>query len=230
MSETRVLLVDDDEALGDALSDALEQYGFDVRVARDWVAALAELERHHPDVIVLDQRLGRVDTLARLPELRQRTEAPIIMLTANNNETDRIIGLETGADDFLVKPITSRELIARVRSQLRRQVRAPGTVVASAWKISRQERRLYRPDGSVVSLTGAQFSLLDCLAAANGEPLSREELTRTVLLRSARADDRSIDNLVYQLRQKIRDAGGGDAIVALRNRGYAFAGFFTGEE
>jgi DNA-binding response OmpR family regulator len=225
--QEKILLVDDDEALAAEMGETLEQYGYAVAKAHEWTSAMSEIARFAPDLIVLDQRLGRVDTLVRLAELRAQTPVPVIVLTGNECAADRIIGLETGADDFQIKPITPRELVARIRANLRRMSEAAPK--PASWRIVPREFKVYAPDGTTVPLSSAEFALLECLHSASGEPLSREELSQRVLRRPYRVDDRSIDNVVYQVRQKIRKAGGGDAIVALRGRGYAFAGFETGD-
>jgi DNA-binding response OmpR family regulator len=218
-----ILMVDDDEAFGMEVCDALSQYDLPAELVTDWDAAIAALARFQPKVIILDQRLGRVDALSRLAQLRAMTTAPIVLLTGNQNEADRIIGLEIGADDFLQKPMSTRELLSRVRAHLRR-----ATVVEkprSGWRIEPKERRLYAADGSVVPLTASEFELLHCLAQSVGEPVSREVLDRKVLLRTSRTHDRSIHNLIYLLRRKIAAAGGGQVIMSARCRGYFFTGF-----
>jgi two-component system, OmpR family, response regulator len=225
-----ILLVEDDVAMAEVLVETLRHYGFEAEFRSDWTGALGLLHARSFDLILLDQRLGRVDTIARLPELRALTSAPIIFLSGNTLEADRIVGLEMGADDFLVKPVSGREIVARVRALLRRAGTVPHAAPrpSPAWRIAETERRLYAPDGSVVPLTAAEFSLLEVLARNPGQPADRERLTESVLHRSYRVEDRSIDNLVYQLRQKIAQAGGGEVIVAMRSRGYAFTGFGAG--
>lgn len=230
-AEFSVLLVDDDAAMAEALADTLQHYGFRAEFRIEWASALECLRQDRFDVIILDQRLGRVDTVARLPDLRSLTDTPVIFLSGNHLEADRIVGLEMGADDFLVKPISGREIVARVRALLRRASQSPRTPqVRPGWRIAATERRLYAPDGSVVPLTAAEFSLLALLARNPGQPSDRETLTETILQRSYRVEDRSIDNLIYQLRQKIGQAGGGEVIVALRSKGYAFTGFEAGRQ
>lgn len=222
-----ILVVDDDVSFSVEVAEALTQYDLPAEVAHSWDEAIAAVEREKPQLIILDQRLGRVDTLSRLAQLRSLTQAPILLLTGNPCEADRIIGLEIGADDFLQKPISTRELLARVRAHLRR-----GPLMEKserAWRISAKERRLYRPDGTAVALTATEFEMLHCLSQAVGHPISRDELSAKVLMRPYRPDDRSIDNLIYQLRLKIRQVGGGDVVLAARSRGYYFTGFAEAE-
>lgn len=221
--ETMILVIDDDVPFATELADTLLQYDLPTEVAHDWDGAIKAVEQFKPKLVVLDQRLGRVDALSRLSQLRSLTLAPILLLTGNQCEADRIIGLEIGADDFLQKPISTRELLARIRAHLRR-----GLLVEKSeprWRIVSHERRLYRPDGTPVALTATEFEMLSCLSEAVGHPISRDALSDRVLMRPYRAEDRSIDNLIYQLRLKIRDAGGGDVILAARSRGYYFTGF-----
>lgn len=220
-----LLLIEDDTALSGELADTFADHGMQARTAATWQEALAALEAEQPDLILLDQRLGTFDTLLMLPQLRQITAAPVIFLTGNQAEADRVIGLELGADDFLLKPIAGRELVARVRAHLRRAQRAQAGAPAGQWRIAEAERRLFRPDGSVVPLTAAEFSLLAILAAQPGQPMDRDTLTQEVLRRPYRAEDRSLDNLVHQIRRKLGRRGASEVITAVRNQGYAFSGF-----
>jgi DNA-binding response OmpR family regulator len=219
-----LLIVEDDPILAGELLETFTEHGMAARSADRWSLALEMLEGWQPDLIILDQRLGAVDTLLMLPSLRALTQAPVLFLTGNRSEADRVIGLELGADDFLLKPIAGRELVARVRAHLRRTVRRE-PVPAGEWRIALAERRLYRPDRSAVPLTAAEFTLLALLAEKPGMPLDREVLTQEVLRRPYRAEDRSLDNLVHQIRRKLGCRGAGEVIVAIRNQGYAFNGF-----
>jgi DNA-binding response OmpR family regulator len=226
LSSTRpqLMIIEDDACLAGELVETFCEHGIDARSVDRWSQALATLEGWQPDLIILDQRLGAVDTLLMLPSLRALTSAPVLFLTGNRSEADRVIGLELGADDFLLKPITGRELVARVRAHLRRTVRRD-LVPAGEWRVAVVERRVYRPDRSVVPLTAAEFTLLAMLVEKPGTPFDRENLTREVLRRPYRAEDRSLDNLVHQIRRKLGCRGAGEVIVAIRNQGYAFNGF-----
>jgi len=217
-----VLIVEDEAVFATELLETFADHGIIAKETGQWSSALAMLEGWQPDLIILDQRLGSVDTLLMLPSLRALTAAPVLFLTGNRSEADRVIGLELGADDFLLKPIASRELVARVRAHLRRSARR---MPAGEWRILPAERRVYRPDRTPVALTSAEFSLLAILADKPGMPVDRETLTRDVLRRPYRADDRSLDNLVHQIRRKLGRRGAGEVIVAVRNQGYAFSGF-----
>ncbi|MGG5810994.1 response regulator transcription factor [Falsiroseomonas sp. CW058] len=234
--ERQVLIVEDDESLAEEMAITLTDYGLLARQAHSWDAALSAVATAEPDLIVLDQRLGRVDTLPRISELRGLTGVPIVVLTGNRVETDRIVALEIGADDFVLKPISGRELVARIRAHLRRATALsrpavppplPAPPAASAdqgWHLSRSGRELRRPDGSPVPLTAAEFDLLALLAELPGRPVDRDTLSQRVLRRGWRPDDRALDNLVMQLRRKVGE-GGERMIAAVRSQGYAFTGF-----
>lgn len=223
-AQASILLIEDDPILSGELVDTFTDHGIEARAIANWSDALALLEQFQPDLILLDQRLGAVDTLMMIPALRHLTAAPILFLTGNRNEADRVIGLELGADDFLLKPIAGRELVARVRAHLRRATRLPVNA-SGEWKILEMERRLLRPDGTPVPLTAAEFALLALMAAQPGVPIDRDTLTQEVLKRPYRAEDRSLDNLVHQIRRKLGRRGAGEVISAIRNQGYAFSGF-----
>lgn len=223
-----VLIVEDDADLAREIHDTLDGYGMRPSVALSWDAAIAAVPQVAPDLVLLDQRLGPVDTVPLLPQLRALTNAPVIILTGNRAEVDRIVALEIGADDFLQKPITGRELVARIRAHLRRVAesapRPEPQQPSPAWRLNIQARTLHRPDGTELVLTAAEFNLLVALVEAQGQPLDREELTRRVLGRPWRAEDRALDNLVLHLRQKL-GPGGERTIATIRNRGYAFTIF-----
>ncbi len=228
-----ILTVEDDAALAEELATAIEDYGMRAVPASEWDRALEQLESLRPDLIVLDQRLGRVDTLPGLPLIRARTAAPVLVLTGNRAEADRIVALEIGADDFLLKPISGRELVARIRAHLRRAMReappatpTPADTTTSGWRLSVQLRELRRPDGSVVPLTGAEFELLAALAERPSQPMDRDALTRRVLNRRWQPEDRALDNLVLNLRRKLGPEGE-RCIATVRGRGYAFTALPT---
>lgn len=221
-----ILIVEDDADLNEEMAIALQNHGMVPIVALDWDRCIRTIESTPLDAIVLDQRLDRVDAVARLPLLRVLTPAPILVLTGNRAETDRILALETGADDFLLKPISGRELVARLRAHLRRRAEDanPNTPDRPRWQLSLSARLLRDPKGEAVPLTGTEFALLACLIETPGQPVSRDTLTRRLLGRPWRPEERAIDNLVLHLRQKF-GPGGSRSIVTVRNQGYAFTGF-----
>ena len=222
-----VLIVDESADFVNGLAAYLENYGFTAQKATSWTGMVECLNDAKVNIILLEQRVGQVDTVARLGEIQALTAAPIIFLSNNQSEADRILALELGAADFLLKPMSGREIVARIRAHLRRVAVSSTQAVATqpSWRLVGIEHRLYTPDGTTVPLTGTEFSVLEHLAKAAGQPVRREELTQQVLQRPYQPDDRSIDNLIYQLRQKISAAGGGEVIIAMRGQGYAFTGF-----
>lgn len=231
----RILIVEDDDAIGVELADILNAYGLNATRVADWASAMAAIRAAPVDLIILDQWLGRLDALTVLPEMRAATGARIVILTGNKAESDRIVGLEVGADDFLQKPISGRELVARVRAHLR--VHAPAlprppaqpqpraAKPAARWRVAEAARRVLSPDGEPVPLTGTEFDLLMALMERPGEPIDRETLSQRILKRPYRPEDRAIDNLVHNIRLKFGARRGSAVITTVRNKGYAFTGF-----
>lgn len=233
-----VLVADDETELTQEISDYLARYGMQPVVANTFADAVNVLRGQAVDAVLLDQRFGPVDTLPLLPQLRGVTDAPILVHTGNRDETDRVLGLELGADDFLVKPMSGRELVARLRARMRGAPRAaapatpaqpeaaaPAAVPATGWRLVPAERRVYRPDGTPLRLTTAEFDTFAALAANPGEVKSRDDLTRIVFRRDWRPGDRAVDNAVLHLRQKLEEDLGEGCIVTVRQQGYLFTGF-----
>jgi DNA-binding response OmpR family regulator len=219
----RILIVEDDTVIGAELVDVVSAYGMQAVHALDLGGTLDRLQAGTFDVVVLDQWLGRVDALPALPIIRATTDAQIIVLTGNKAEADRIVALEVGADDFLLKPISGRELVARIRARLRRRdstaARPPGD-----WCVQEEARRILAPDGSVVPLTGTEFDLLAALMETPGHAVERDPLSLRILGRPFRSEDRALDNLVHNIRLKFA-AHGVTVVATVRNKGYAFTGF-----
>ncbi len=212
MSESRpcVLIVDDDVRLRDLLVRYLDQQGFDALVAGDGRELDQQLKRHHADLIVLDLMLPGEDGLSICRRLRgQGIETPIIMLTAKGDEIDRIVGLEIGADDYLPKPGSPRELVARMRAVLRRG-RAPigapvadgGRVAFGACTLDLGTRELVR-DGEPQRLTSGEFAVLAALVARPKQPLTRDQLMSIARGREHAAYERSMDVMMSRLRKLI---------------------------
>lgn len=221
--ETLVYVIDDQREWADELSSIVGRYGYRIRTGYDWQDLENLLAEEQPDAILLDQHLGKVDTVSRLAQLRQVTRAAIIIITANNSEVDRVLGLETGADDFIVKPVSGREVIAWLRARLRRpseiQAEAPG------WRFVEQTRSLFRPNGQPIHLTTAEFELLQALVRSQGQPVSREDLSKLAFGRAWRFGDRSVDNAIVVLRRKLGDERVDGCIRTVRGIGYVFVGF-----
>lgn len=223
----RVLVADDDIALSGEIVDFLGRYEFRCLTAANWDETLQTITRDHPDAIILDQWLGDVDTLPRLPQIRQLFSGPLLILTTNQEIPDRVLGLELGADDFLCKPVSGRELVARVRAQLRGRQHPPPSPVKPAWTLDGASGYPRRSDGHTVHLTTAEVTLLSLLMEKPGEVRSRETLTQAVFNRAWRAGDRAVDTIIVNLRGKLdRPASGGEAvescIITIRNAGYKF--------
>ena len=241
-----VMIADDEVELTDEICDYLSRYGIQPVAVNNFADAMRVLTTRHIDAIVLDQRFGPVDTLPLLPTLRAVTSAPILIHTGNREESDRVLGLELGADDFLLKPVSGRELVARLRARLRNvQPRLPvpangpqpapvqmalpiAAPPEGGWRVVPTERRVYRPDGTPLRLTTAEFDTLSALAAKPGDVRSREELTKLVFRRTWRSGDRAVDNAVLHLRQKLAQDLGEGCIVTVRQMGYVFTGFPKG--
>lgn len=220
----RILIIEDDADFAEEVSDTLAPHGMTSLLAGTWKEAQAKLAAG-PNAIILDQRLGATDTVPLLPEIRAVTNAPLLILTGNRQEADRIMALELGADDFLIKPISGGELVARVKALLRRAGTAPTPVSQGQPRIDITARRLTKADGTPIHLTSAEFDLLAKLAARPGQPHSRDDLMMEIFRRPWRPGDRAIDNVVMRLRDKLIAEGFGDCISTIRAQGYAFTGF-----
>jgi two-component system response regulator CpxR len=224
---SRILIVDDDRALCSLLSEYLQREGFVVSVAHDADSALAQLHSpaQRPDLLILDVMMPGRDGLETLREVRLQYRLPVIMLSARGEALDRVIGLELGADDYLAKPCLPRELLARVRAQLRRQAPAVGgTLQVGALRLQPGERRAY-VDDTEMSLTGAEFLLLLGLAQRVGELVDKAALTRIALGRELERFDRSVDVHVSRLRHKLAEASAGTSASAPRIESVRGAGY-----
>jgi DNA-binding response OmpR family regulator len=239
--DTPVILVDDDEAFAAEFAEYLEAHGF--RVTR--LTTLHDLDEQiaavQPALLVLDQFLGKLDSLTMLPRIRARFNGGILVLTGNQAPMDRVIGLELGADDFIPKTQPPREILARLHAVLRRvyaqpgvtwgqiaepQAAAPAAPSATAWKLDTHRRELLAPDGSIVELTAAEFDLLAYLQAREGAVVSRDDLSMAVLRRKFLSNDRAVDNLVARIRVKLRPFLGERTLIkSVRAAGYVFVGF-----
>jgi two-component system OmpR family response regulator len=225
-----ILLVDDDRELRDLVSGFLSTHGYKVVSARDGREMAAALgSARDVALVILDVMLPGRSGLELCRDLRAKSDIPILMLTALGEETDRIIGLEMGADDYLPKPFNTRELLARIRAILRR---ADGTVRAapnakrlrfSGWTLDRGRRKLEAPDGVVIDLTSGEYELLTVFAEHPQRVLSRDQLLDLARGREAMPFDRSIDVQVSRVRRKIEaDPKSPALIVTVRGDGYMF--------
>jgi len=220
----RVLIVDDDPRLHELLASYLGEHGFAVAVAADGPQALARLANDAFDAVLLDMMMPGMDGLEVLRRLRRDDRIPVIMLTARGDEADRVVGLELGADDYVAKPFSPRELVARLRAVLRRAGPGPeGERVAGAGVVLVPDARTAELDGAPLDLTAVEFDLLLALARRAGRVVTREALL-DIVGRGATVSDRAVDVHVSHLRQKLgEDARAPLRIKTVRGVGYVFA-------
>jgi len=224
----RVLVVDDEPRILEVVQKYLAREGFQVEIARDGEAALANFNAHNPDLVVLDLMLPKVEGLEVFRRLRAKSTVPVIMLTAKGEETDRIVGLELGADDYITKPFSPRELVARVKAVLRR---ATATVLVGAGErpITRGDLRIDPRARSVevqdkaVELTGKEFDLLWFLASHPGQVFTRTQLLDNVWGYEFYGDASTVTVHVRRLREKIEaDPAVPNYITTVWGVGYKF--------
>lgn len=229
---TRVLVVEDEESYSDALAYMLRKEGFDVAIAATGPAALTEFDRNGADIVLLDLMLPGMPGTEVCRQIRQTSSVPVIMVSAKDDEVDKVVGLELGADDYLTKPFNLRELLARVRAVLRRF--ESGRAVAAreperggyrflGWELDRTTRQLTDPAGAAVALTKGEYTLLLAFLDAPQRPLSREHLLQATRVHED-IFDRSIDVQILRLRRKLeRDPSAPRVIQTERGVGYVFA-------
>ena len=227
-----ILIVDDDAETRSLLREYLQKQGYRVTAAADGKAMRTALQGALPDLIVLDLMLPGEDGLQLCRDLRARSNLPVIMLTARGEDTERIIGLEMGADDYLAKPFNPRELLARIKSVLRRARSLPGNLEPEAtkvfrfagWSLEVATRDLTAADGLVVPLSGGEFKLLKIFLAHPNRVLTRDQLIELMKPRDAGPFDRAIDVQVSRLRQRLRDDAREPRIIkTVRGEGYVLA-------
>ncbi len=234
---TRILVVEDEPALQETLAYNLQKEGYEVEVAGDGAAGLAAARSHPPDLILLDIMLPGLDGFEVCRRLRQEMNTPVLMLTAREDEIDRVVGLEVGADDYLTKPFSMRELLARVKAQLRRAQLIRDEITRSGVAAAAQEtltfgnltinvtRREVILDGGIMQLKPKEYDLLLFLAQHRGQMLSREFVLERVWGWDYIGDSRTVDVHVRWLRQKIEtDPAEPVRIVTVRGGGYRFEG------
>ena len=214
MSETAppcVLLVDDEASLREPLADYLSGQGFSVIQAENAAMARSVLVEKAPDIVLLDIMMPGEDGLSLCRHLNDAKNLPVILLTARGEATDRIVGLEIGADDYVVKPFEPRELVARIRSVLRRAAKPPPAPEDDAlfefegWTLDPVKHRLSDPDGTLVPISSLEFRLLKAFLEHPRQLLDRDKLLDMVQGREAHLFDRAVDNQISRLRRKIGD-------------------------
>lgn len=229
-----ILVVDDDAEWRTLLNDYLSELGYRVSEAMDGAALRRIISADDVDLVLLDLRLPGEDGFTLTTYLRQVSKAGIIIVTGAGQGVDEVVGLELGADDYVAKPCDLRQLAARIRAVLRRTGTSPQAdenedrdrlVEFDGWLLNPPRRTLTSPAGAEVSLTTAEFDLLTILASRSGRPLSRDQLLELLHGREWSPYDRSIDNLISRLRQKLSDAAGTTELIkSVRGIGYVFTG------
>lgn len=222
----RVLLVDDDTELASLLIEYLNQDGFDADAVHDGIAGVEAALSGHYSLVVLDVMMPRMNGVDALRAIRAASRIPVLMLTARGDDIDRILGLELGADDYVPKPCTPRELSARIRAILRRldergEAASDSDALRNGPLILWPQRRAAQWQGEALALTGTEFSLLEVLARRVGHVVSKAELSDKALGRPLARFDRSIDVHVSAIRQKLGNAADGQSwIRTVRGVGY----------
>jgi two-component system OmpR family response regulator len=225
-----ILVVDDDPGIRDVVSEFLSRHGYAVDTAADGREMERAMARRRPDLVVLDLMLPGEDGLSICRRLARPEGPAVIMLSAMGEETDRIIGLELGADDYLPKPCNPRELLARVRAVLRRrrEPRSPDEPLGAAcefagWRLDLVRHELRSPSGVVVNLSSGEFSLLRAFVEHPQRVLTRDQLLEYARGPQSDAFDRAIDVQISRLRRKLEDGGGtAELIRTVRSEGYIF--------
>jgi two-component system, OmpR family, response regulator len=230
--QDHILIVDDDAEIRHLLGRYLEKSGLRATTVADGRAMWQALDRGAFDLVVLDVMLPGDDGLTLCRTLRARSDIPIIMLTARGEETDRIVGLEMGADDYVPKPFSARELLARIKVILRRVRSLPRnlqpdqerTIRFGGWSLDTVQRHLVSPQGVVTPIGGAEYRLLRIFLAHPNRVLNRDQLIELTQGREADALDRSIDVQVSRLRRRLGDATGDEAMIrTVRGEGYVLS-------
>ena len=220
-----ILVVDDEQSYRDALSVALEREGFRVETAADGPEAIARFDASQPSLVLLDVMLPQMSGVDVCRLLRSRSQVPIIMLTAKDSEVDKVVGLELGADDYVTKPYSARELVARIRAVLRRRgeaAEAPGDGVLEAGPVRMDvERHVVAVDGEAVALPLKEFELLEMFLRNPGRVLTRAQLIDRVWGADYVGDTKTLDVHVKRLRAKIEpDPSAPTYLVTVRGLGY----------
>jgi two-component system, OmpR family, response regulator len=234
----RILIVDDDAEIRSLLVDYLARNGFEAIPAASGKELGQMLARHAIDLVVLDLMLPDADGLTLCRDLRARSGLPVLMLTARGEETDRILGIEMGADDYIVKPFSPRELLARIRGILRRTRALPPNLTPDAQrclqfagrKLDTATRVLTGADGVATPLSGAEYRLLRILLDHPNRVVRRDQLVELIHGREAEAYDRAIDVQVSRLRQRLQDDGREPKLIrTVRGEGYVLAAAVEGK-
>ncbi|HET9073157.1 MAG TPA: response regulator transcription factor [Solirubrobacteraceae bacterium] len=219
---TRVLVVEDDPGIASAVALELRHHGYETLVVDDGPAALAARDDWEPDIVLLDLGLPMLDGVEVCRRIRVASHIPILVLTARGSIEDRVRGLDAGADDYITKPFSLEELLARVRSTLRRaNLRDAGVVLSSGGVVLDARARIVTSDGEAVPLTAREFDLLEFLMRHPGVAHSRESILAAVWGYDFLGGSNVVDSYVRYVRNKLQAAGSGDIIATVRGIGYA---------
>ncbi|WP_396621799.1 response regulator [Marinobacter sp. W-8] len=227
-AKASILVVDDDAAIRELLQEHLSRVGYEIRTAADGDQMRQLLGERPADLIVLDVMLPGDDGFTLCRQIREHSQVPIIMLTASSDETDRVVGLEIGADDYLAKPFSARELQARVKALLRRArfARAdnPRFVLFDRWRLDTLAHELIDEDGEATALSGADFALLQLFLTHPNQVLDRDTISGVTRGRESMPLDRVVDVAVSRLRQRLGDQGRNPRLIkTVRGAGYLLA-------
>lgn len=222
-----ILVVDDDPELRKLISDFLAGHGYRVLVAENATEMRHIIDAQHPDLVILDVMMPGEDGLTAVRKLVNENGPPVIMLSALGSDTDRIIGLEVGADDYLAKPCNPRELLARVRALLRRRQKNETRTETDSqcyefggWRLDVARHVLRDPSGIFINLSDGEFTLLRTFVEHPQRVLSRDQLVDYVVGRNAEVFDRAIDSQISRLRRKLNERTSEEMIRTIRNEGY----------
>lgn len=219
---TRILIVEDEPKLASLLADYLRASGFEPRIVERGDMALSAIAEHDPGLVLLDLNLPGMDGIDVCRELRRHSQLPVIMLTARTEEIDRLLGLELGADDYICKPFSPREVIARVKAVLRRTQFRPDAPDSDPVHIDEDARRA-EIEGRPVTLTGVEFELLRVLHGRPGRVFSRAELLDRIYSDYRDVSDRAVDSHIKNLRRKLAEAlPGRELIHSVYGVGYRY--------
>jgi len=226
---TRILVVEDEESFSDALGYMLRKEGFEVATAATGPDGVAEFDRAGADLVLLDLMLPGLSGIEVCRQLRQRSDVPVIMLTAKDGEVDKVVGLEIGADDYVTKPFSARELVARIHAVLRRRgkdVDEPSSSVLQVGPVRMDvERHIVSVNGETVAMPLKEFELLEFLLRNAGRVLTRGQLIDRVWGSDYVGDTKTLDVHVKRLRAKIEpDPGSPKHLLTVRGLGYKFEG------
>lgn len=228
MDKKKILVVEDEKAIADILVFNLQREGYDTLVAYDGADGLRAALEDAPDLILLDVMLPSMDGFEVLGHIREKQDTPIIMLTAREEETDKVLGLELGADDYITKPFSMRELMARVKANMRRTLSGeerekPAVPSGGGLRISRDNGMVYK-NGRALELSAREFDILCFLSATPGRVFSREELMEKVWGYDYYGDLRAVDVAIRRLREKVEDQPASPrCIMTKRGMGYYFS-------